>query len=314
MDRIEIGIGAIASEIPADRTDILALRDKFQATEQFLSEKVGMRRVARLPAGWETSDLAVAAAQKLLASDAVLPDEIQCLVVVTQNPDVRGLPHTAAIVHGKLGLPKNILTFDISLGCSGYVSALSIVIGTMQMAGLTRGLLITADPYSKVIDPDDRDTALIFGDAASATLLTDRPRWRVGKFDFGTLGALSGNLAVDAAGKLSMNGRGVFNFAATEVPASIERCLKLNGIGMDAIDRVILHQGSKFIVDTLAARIMAKDKTGFVAADYGNTVSSSIPLILERNLAPADRRLLLSGFGVGLCWATTVLEKSHDPD
>lgn len=312
MDNNNIGIGAIAGEIPPERVDILALKDKFQATEQFLSEKVGMRRVARLPADWATSDLAVAAARKLFGTGAVSPDEIDCLVVVTQNPDVRGLPHTAAIVHGKLGLPKGVLTFDISLGCSGYVSALAIVTGTMRTAGLKRGLLITADPYSKVVDPDDRDTALIFGDAATATLLTDRPAWRIGKFDFGTLGNLAGNLAVDAAGRLSMNGRGVFNFAATEVPISIERCLTLNGLGMGDIDRVILHQGSKFIVDTLASRIGAKDKTAFLAADYGNTVSSSIPLIMERDLAPTDRRLLLSGFGVGLCWATTVLEKSHD--
>ena len=93
--------------------------------------------------------------------------------------------------------------------------------------------------------------------------------------------------------------------------ASIERCLQLNGIGMTDIDRVVLHQGSKFIVDTLAARIGAKEATGFFAADYGNTISSSIPLILEQNLEQSDRRVLLCGFGVGLCWATTVLEKKQ---
>ncbi len=305
----EIGIGAVAGEIPERRMDVLALKDKFQATEQFLNEKVGMRAVARLPEGWDTSDLAAAAAKKLFASGAVKPEEVDCLALVTQNPDVRGLPHTSAIVQAKLGLDKRVLTFDISLGCSGYVSGLAILGGAMRQAGLKRGLLITADPYSKVLDPEDRDTVLIFGDAAAATLLTDRPTWRIGRFDFGTLGALGGNLAVNAEGRLGMNGRAVFNFAATEVPASVARCLEANRLTMAEIDRVVLHQGSKYIVDTLANRLGARDKTAFVAGGYGNAVSSSIPLMLERDLAPGDQRLLLCGFGVGLSWATTILEK-----
>jgi 3-oxoacyl-[acyl-carrier-protein] synthase-3 len=150
---------------------------------------------------------------------------------------------------------------------------------------------------------------LIFGDAAAATLLTDKPTWRIGRSDFGSLGGLAGNLAVDMEGRLSMNGRAVFNFAATEVPASVARCLAANAMTMEDIDRVILHQGSKFIVDTLAHRLNIGAKTGFYAGDYGNTVSSSIPLILERELSESDRRLLLCGFGVGLSWGTTILER-----
>jgi len=309
MAETEIGIGAIAGYIPEDRIDVLALKDKFKATEQFLKEKIGMQRLARMPSGWDTSDLATAAVRKLLETGAVAPEEIECLAVVTQNPDVHGLPQTAALVQQKLGLGKGLLAFDISLGCSGYVAGLSILAGTMRQAGLKRGLLVTADPYSKVIDPEDRDTFLIFGDAAAATLLTDNPVWRIGRSEFGSLGTLASNLAVDAEGRLSMNGRAVFNFAATEVPASVARCLAANALTMDDIDRVILHQGSKFIVDTLATRLNIGAKTGFYAGDYGNTVSSSIPLILERTLSESDRRLLLCGFGVGLSWATTVLEK-----
>jgi 3-oxoacyl-[acyl-carrier-protein] synthase-3 len=189
------------------------------------------------------------------------------------------------------------------------VAGLSILAGTMRQAGFKRGLLVTADPYSKVVDPDDRDTALIFGDAAAATLLTDDPVWRLGRSDFGSSGALANNLAVNADGRLSMNGRAVFNFAATEVPASIRRCLAANHLTLDDIDRVILHQGSKFIVDALASRLDIRAKAGFYAGEYGNTISSSIPLILERELSASDRRLLLCGFGVGLSWATAVLEK-----
>jgi 3-oxoacyl-[acyl-carrier-protein] synthase-3 len=309
MAESEIGIGAVAGYIPDERIDVLALKDKFQTTEQFLTEKVGMRRLARMPLGWDTSDLAAAAVRKLYESGAVAPEDIECLAVVTQNPDVRGLPQTAALVQQKVGLDKRILAYDISLGCSGYVAGLSILAGTLLQMGLKRGLLVTADPYSKIVDPDDRDTMLIFGDAATATLLTDVPVWRIGRTDFGSLGKLADSLSVDSAGKLSMNGRAVFNFAATEVPASVARCLSANGLTIEDIDRAILHQGSRFIVDTLANRLNLGSKARFYAGDYGNTVSSSIPLILERELSEGDRRLLLCGFGVGLSWATTVLEK-----
>lgn len=306
-----IGVDQIAVEIPESRLDAVDLGRKLNASEAFLSEKVGMRRLARMPRGWDTSDLAASAAQKILDGGAVKSTELECLVVVTQNPDRHGLPHTSAIVHGKLGLPKACLTFDISLGCSGFVAALSILRGVMHENGLRRGLLITADPYSKVIDEGDRDTMLIFGDAATATLLSDEPTWSIGKFDFGTAGEFAGSLSVQENGKLSMNGRSVFNFVATEVPASIQRTLHRNELTMADIDRILLHQGSRYIVDTLAARLGAREKIQFCCSDYGNTISSSIPIILAGDMAPSDRRVVISGFGVGLSWATTILEKAR---
>ena len=305
-----IGIGAIAVHLPDHR---ISNRDRlatFNVTADFMHGKVGMLELARKGSGEETSDLCVAAARRLFDAHAVDASAIDCCVVVTQNPDDFGLPHTAAIVHGKLGLPAHCATFDVSLGCSGYVHALSIVSAYMEANCLRRGLLLTADPYSKVIDPADRDTAMLFGDAATATLLTDEPTFAIGRFDIGTDGTQSGALKVTPERKLHMNGRAVFTFCATQVPGSIQRALERNGTTLGEVDVVLLHQGSRYIVDTVAGRLGVCKKAPFLAADYGNTVSSSIPIMLARDVRPEHRRIVISGFGVGLCWATTVLTRT----
>jgi len=114
-------------------------------------------------------------------------NNIDALIVVTQNPDVN-LPHTSAIVHGKLSLPAKCACFDVSLGCSGYVYGLSIISSFLRENSLRTGLLFTSDPYSKIIDRNDKNTALLFGDAASVTLIGDDPIYTMGSFTFGTIG------------------------------------------------------------------------------------------------------------------------------
>jgi 3-oxoacyl-[acyl-carrier-protein] synthase-3 len=178
----------------------------------------------------------------------------------------------------------------------------------MEANGIEEGLLVTADPYSKICSPDDRDTAMLFGDAAAATLLTKRnPIWRLGRAVFGTDGDKADALEVRANRKLKMNGRGVFEFSATRVPGAILEALDRNAIGWKDVDRVILHQGSRYIVETIAKRINQIDKTPFGAALYGNAVSSSIPLMLESESRQRYRCILTAGFGVGLSWAVAPL-------
>jgi 3-oxoacyl-[acyl-carrier-protein] synthase III len=303
-----IGISYIAYEIADRKVSNLDRADELDASEDFIRDKIGMINTARKPEDWETSDLGVAAAEKAIRGADIDPVDIDCLIVVTQNPDGNGLPHTSAIVHKKLRLSENCAAFDISLGCSGYVYALSIISSFMTANELNCGLLITADPYSKIVNEHDRNTAMLFGDAASATIMTQGPIWRLGNFDFGTKGELHDALEIDDSGKLFMNGRAIFNFSATGVPKSIQRCLERNATTVDEIDLFVLHQGSKFIVDTIGRRINAAEKTPFLAAEYGNAVSSSIPIILADIDGTSQRRIVISGFGVGLSWGTALLE------
>jgi 3-oxoacyl-[acyl-carrier-protein] synthase-3 len=306
-----IGLGAVAYVIPEGRLYNTGERaESLKIKGASIQNKIGVRSVSRKRADQETSDLCKAAAERLFANSGLMPSEIECLVVVTQNPDGRGLPHTSAIVHRKLLLSEHCLTFDISLGCSGYVAGLAILRDLMTAHRMRHGLLLTADPYSKIVDNMDRETALLFGDAAAATLLTaENPAWRIGEFDFGTQSEQNAALWVSPEGQLSMNGRAVFSFAATVVPSSIVRTVDRSGFTLGQVDRIILHQGSRYIVETIGSRLPEGPPPEFYAADYGNTVSSAIPIAFVDGVASDDRIIVLSGFGVGLCWATAVLER-----
>lgn len=305
----EVGICAVSGFVPPERVDVRARLPEFGVNEDFLRNKTGYFTLARKPALQETSELAQLAVQPLLDARPQLREELGALIVVTQNPDGYGLPHTAAILHGRLGLPSSVAAFDISLGCSGWVYGLSVLKAFLEANGMRRGLLVTADPYSKVLDHHDKNTALLFGDAATATLLgaTD-VTWRIGKFVFGTDGARWADLRVDENRRLRMNGVGVFTFSATKVPPCIHEVVAANGLALTDVDRILLHQGSRYIVDTIGARLGMPAKTPFADNGIGNTVSSTIPMLLAQDDIARDRTLVACGFGVGLSWAATVLK------
>jgi 3-oxoacyl-[acyl-carrier-protein] synthase-3 len=304
------GIQAIGTYIPASRIDNSQRMEQFEIDESFLSEKIGMLRLAVKADHEETSDLCVKAFFDLQLKTNIQPEEVDCIVVCTQNPDGKGLPHTSAIVHAKLGLPDSCAAFDISLGCSGFVYGLSVIQSFMDANGFSKGLLFTADPYSKIVNQQDKNTSLLFGDGASATLISNTPVWRTGKFLFGSHGKEHAAIEIDqGTGKLNMNGRAVFSFSATVVPKNITEMLAANNLTVEDIDYFALHQGSRYIVDTIKKKLgIDEEKAPFAAADYGNTISSSIPLILSK-ADPKLNHIVIAGFGVGLSWASTVLYK-----
>ena len=305
-----IGIQAIGAYLPKQRLDNIQQVAKFDVDEIFLREKIGVLQRAVKDESEETSDLCCMAFADLQHKTGLLAEQLDCIVVCTQNPDGYGLPHTSAIVHGKLNLPSNCAAFDISLGCSGFVYGLSIIQSFMQANNFHNGVLFTADPYSKIIDQTDKNTSLLFGDGATATLISDAAIWRTGKFVFGSQGKDHKAIQVDPLSrKLAMNGRAVFSFSVTVVPANITEMLSANHLSIADIDYFAIHQGSRYIVETLIKKLgVESSKAAFIAKDYGNTVSSSIPLLLNE-LDGAHKHIVIAGFGVGLSWASTVLTK-----
>ncbi|MFF7708609.1 3-oxoacyl-[acyl-carrier-protein] synthase III C-terminal domain-containing protein [Pseudomonas sp. NPDC007930] len=305
-----IGIKSIASYVPAQGLDNYAQGAKFGKDEDFIIGKIGSAFLPRKAAEQETSDLCVHAVQQLFAQNPALdPASIDALIVVTQNGDEEGLPHTAAIVQDKLGLPTHIAAFDVSLGCSGYVYGLYALKGFMEAAGLKNGLLVTADPYSKIVDPEDRNTTMLFGDAATATWMGEGATWQLGKAKFGTDGSGAAHLKV-TDGKFFMNGRQVFNFALVKVPQHLHELLGETGLAPADVDAFCIHQGSAAIVDAVARRFDEGAPEKFVKdmVETGNTVSSSVALLLEKHLFDSTwQRVAISGFGVGLSWASAIL-------
>ncbi|MSO74219.1 MAG: ketoacyl-ACP synthase III [Alphaproteobacteria bacterium] len=317
-----IGIAAIASYFPARKLGNREIVTRFGFELDFLEKKLGILERPIAAADEAVSDMAVAAGDALFRQVGVRRDQIGLLVVCTQNPDYR-LPATANLVQHRLGLSTEIAAFDINQGCSGYIYGLSVAEGMMRAQGIDTALLITSEAYSKVMDPNDRTTVPLFGDAAAATLLRAGGFGQIGRFSFGSDGSGANDLIVRAGGSrapamkiegsgaLSMNGRAIYTFMMRRVPASVRECLVRNGLTLDDIDHFVFHQASRYMVEALAVTMKLDPKRVVIAMENcGNTVSSTIPIALttlglgsEMN----DKRALLCGFGVGLSWAATVL-------
>jgi 3-oxoacyl-[acyl-carrier-protein] synthase-3 len=306
-----IGIKEIGIYIPEGKESNYEKKERFDLDNAFIMNTLGVESVSLKAASQETSDMCVEAYNNLSLRCGINRELIDCIVVVTQNPDGNGLPHTSAVVHEKLDLVPNCAAFDISLGCSGYVYGLSVISAFMQANNLKNGLLFTADPYSKIIDREDRTTVLLFGDAATCTYLTEKPTLSPSGYAFGTMGKEMESL-ICKKGTLKMNGRAVFNFSATEVPSQITKLLSKYNRSIDEIDLFILHQASKFILNTIRTKLqLPENKVPIEFSSYGNTVSSSIPIVLQKYLHDVKiQHFLLSGFGVGLSLASALVERS----
>lgn len=291
-------------------------------TPESIFQKTGIRERRVVAPGEYTSDLAVRAAERLFQSH---PRDVDFLLLCTQSPDYL-LPTTACLVQDRLGLNNACGALDFNLGCSGYIYGLALATGLLHAGLASRLLLLTADTYSRFLDPVDRGTRSIFGDGASATLLTANARQRLHSFVFGTDGSGASHLiardsglragesaARPASGCLFMNGPEVFNFTIHEVPRLIDTVLSRAGIAHGDVDLFVFHQANAFMLEHLRRKLgIPKEKFELCLELTGNTVSSTIPLALEGALAKGriwpGARILLAGFGVGLSWAGCVLE------
>ncbi len=329
-----MSLRAFASAIPALRQTAEEIAVATGADPAFIRDKVGLKERAVLAPGEDGVGLSARAVEKLYADNPSLRAETDLLITVTQTPDFR-IPHNSARLAHVLGLPQDVASFDVSLGCSGYVYGVVTALGFLAASGRKNAVLVTCDPYSRIIDPADKDTNAVFGDAATASWVSaDDAGGRILALDFGTDGGGGGAIQIPGGGaaapffatpggqpteqqtvdnmRLHMAGRPVFNFVNSKVPASITACLARAGLALDDIDYFALHQGSIYMLDAMANRVgIPPGKLLKNMARYGNTVSSTIPLLLEELAASgrlAGSKVLLSGFGVGLSWATAIVQ------
>lgn len=291
----------------------------------FLENKIGIstRHIAH-PA--ETpSDMAVAAAEKLISHHKIDRDDIGLLMICTQNPDYR-LPTTACIVQHRLRLNTGCIAFDINLGCSGFTYGLCIAGNFIKTGTVEKALIVMVDQYSKTIDYSDKNTAALFGDASSAILLSQAEHG-YGVIDqvLGTDGSGAENLILrnsaavrdpDKGGYLYMNGRKILEFSMSAVPDCVKRLLKKNKLGVKDVKHFIFHQANEYMLRKIQKSLGIPDEKMIIdVKDYGNTVSSTIPIALKnlqkrRPLQKGDL-LVFVGFGVGYSWGS-VLYKHAD--
>ena len=245
------------------------------------------------------------------------------LIFVSQTSDYF-LPSSSCILQNKLGLKKNIFSFDVNLGCSGFVYALSIATSMINSNLAKNILIICSDTYSKFINKENLSCKSIFSDGASSIVISKSTKKLIGKFDFGTDGSGSQDLIVKSGGgrtnfisskkpTISMDGARVFNFTINTVPKSFNKTLKLNKLKKDIVKKVFFHQASKFVLDNLNKSLNLKPSQMFSnLKNLGNTTSSTIPFAIKeadkKNYIKKNDIIFLSGFGVGLSWSSCVLK------
>jgi 3-oxoacyl-[acyl-carrier-protein] synthase-3 len=287
-----------------------------------------------------SSDLAVAAAQKLFDSGRCRPEQIDYLLLCTQSPDYF-LPTTACLLQQRLGIPTSAGALDFNLGCSGYVYGLGLAQGLISSGQASKILLITAETYSKFLNQRDRSVRTIFGDAAAATFLSAEPSPAplIGPFVYGTDGRGGQNLIVPAGGMrlprspetavavpdgtgnvrsqddVYMNGGDIFTFTLDVVPQSVNSLLEKAGLEAREVDLFVFHQANRFMLEHLRKRLqIPPEKFQLTMSHCGNTVSSTIPIALkhaaQEGRLPQGSLVMLVGFGVGYSWGATLLRWS----
>lgn len=331
-------IVGIASYVPEGELSNEELsRDFGDWTPEKIFEKTGIR-TRRIAAEHETSsDLGVRAAEALFAKGICSRDEIDYLLFCTQSPDYF-LPTTACIVQDRLKLPTSCGAIDFNQGCSGYVYGLSLAKSLVETGVANNVLLITAETYSKFINRRDRSVRTVFGDAAAASLIrgVESDVDLIGPFVFGTDGRGAENLIVKAGGlrmplsdvtreeredkggnwrsdaNLYMNGPEIFNFTLSTLPKAINALLAKSQQSLESVDYFIFHQANKFMLDRLRAKLNIAPEKFCIDMDWcGNTVSSTIPIALERatdsGAVKAGDQAMVVGFGVGYSWAAAMM-------
>jgi 3-oxoacyl-[acyl-carrier-protein] synthase-3 len=263
------------------------------------------------------------------------PDSVDALIFVSQTPDYL-LPATSCTLHRRLGLSKHCMAFDIILGCSGYVYGLFVACRLVAGVGVRRLLLLVGDTITRIVSPQDRSSAMLFGDAGTATAIERNESAGEMLFELGTDGSGQNELIVPAGGfrlrhsdataqrmvqedgnvrsaeDLYMDGAEIFSFTLREVIPLLKSVMGAARWDLTVVDAVVMHQANGFILQHIAKRLgFPMEKVVLDLKDHGNTSCASIPLAmvhaLSEKLSTGDLRLILAGFGVGFSWGAAAL-------
>lgn len=309
-------ITATASYVPEKIVTNDDLSNLMDTSDEWIHSRTGIKR-RRVAVGENTSDLCIRVAQALLQDAQLSAESLDFILVATITPDFN-TPAVACQVQGAIGA-VNAFAFDISAACAGFVYALSMAEKLIR-TGAKKGLVIGGEVLSKVLDWNDRSTAVLFGDGAGGLLLEASSEQHLLKESLkadGTRGMsltsgfrtnenpFSQNAPAYSA-CMQMIGREIFDFATRDVVASI------NDLTQDeAIDYFLLHQANSRILDKVARKLkQPREKFLQNMQDYGNTSAASIPLLLDEEIKRgtlslgSGQKVVFSGFGGGLTWGT----------
>lgn len=287
--------------------------EKFVDTsDEWIRTRTGIENRYFCGEGQDADTLAIDAGAAALHRSGLDPEAVDCVVVATISGRY-ATPSVACMVQKELGLRDDIPVLDVNAACSGFVYALETARGLLECTGGTYALVIGTEQLSKMLNMSDRTTCVLFGDGAGAALVKAEDAVLYAS----DLGA-RGGLAITAGGPgpekslIAMEGKEVFRFAVSALPATIGRLLERTGEPLDSFRHVVCHQANARIIDFVVKKLGAAPEQFYMDMDrHGNTSGASIPIALNEleekgRLAPGDK-IILAGFGSGLTWAGAAL-------
>lgn len=318
-----VGVGCYLPENVLTNKDLEKLVD---TSDEWIQTRTGIRERRKVAAEEATSDLAARAALAALQNAGIAPEEVDMIVMGTATPDM-AFPSAACIVQDKIQATK-AAAFDLSAGCTGFIYALNIGQQFVATGQYNTVLVIGADCISRILNWEDRNTCVLFGDGAGAVVLRQVQEGGLLAFELGAEGAGGIHLRLPAGGSqlpathetvdkkehyVHMNGRDVFKFAVRAMGDSTLRVLEKAGLTIEDIDLLIPHQANTRIIDSAVKRLkIAPEKVVINLDRYGNMSNASIPVALAEEVQAGRLRngdkVVLVGFGAGLTFGSCVLE------
>lgn len=303
-------------------------------TAEEIYKRTGVRERGISPLTELSSDRSVKAAEKLFQEHRIDKSEIDFLIFCTHTPDYIA-PATACVIQQRLGLPKNIGAMDVGLGCTGFIYILSMAKGLVETGMAKNILLLNSESITRFIHPDDRSSRCLFGDAATATLVSERKQEGISRFVFGTNGAGKDMMIIKAGGMrypanesskvhtdeygnvcadeyFYIDGMNVVSFSIEVSVKMMKELLAVTRQSKEDIDYFVFHQGGGLVLELLQKKLnIPKEKFCIDLSNTGNTGSCTIPIALRNSMdslkIKKGNKVMLVSFGVGLSWAATVM-------
>jgi 3-oxoacyl-[acyl-carrier-protein] synthase-3 len=330
MSKIRAAITSVGGYVPEYRLTNKVLETMVDTNDEWITSRTGIKERRILKGeGLGTSDMAVEAVNELLKKRGISADEIDLLICCTVTPDLV-FPATANIITDKIGA-KNAFGFDLMAACSGFLYGVTTASKYIEAGGYKKVVVVGADKMSSIVDYEDRETCIIFGDGCGAVLLEPTED---------DLGIMDTIMKSDGSGRVHLHqkaggsvkpsshatvdakehfvyqeGKAVFKFAVTNMADVSAEIMEKNNLGSDDIRFLVPHQANKRIIDATARRMgVGSEKVMLNIEKYGNTTSGTIPLCLwewEKQLKKGDN-LILSAFGGGFTWGAIYLKWAYD--
>lgn len=305
------GIIGISKYVPEKIVTNLDLEKKIDTSDEWIRTRTGIEQ-RHLAEDEETSDLAFKAAEKALENAGIQADEIGMIIVATVTQD-QNFPSVACQIQEHLGA-SGCAAMDISAACSGFIYATTIAKQFVESNSYNYVLVVGVEKLSKVVDWDDRNTAVLFGDGASAAVIGKVSEGRgILAFELGADGTGGKHLYLNKANHIAMNGREVFKFAVRQMGESAVSVLEKAGLSKEDVDYLVPHQANIRIMEAARERLgLAEEKMSKTIQTYGNTSAASIGISivddLEAGKIKDDDIVVLVGFGGGLTWGALAIK------